>query len=122
MEKKFGTLQEFTTRKGIRVEIINSEVEGYSLRWTDEVGYYETHCYDFGETVPTRYKFPTNKHKKRFKCVDNEQYIFDLYKIIKRKRLLCKLDFSNISSIVYKFMKEKYGDKGIYYYGTQYVD
>lgn len=122
MEKKFGTLQEFTTRKGISVQIVNSEVEGYSLSWKDQDSYCKTQEYYYGETVPTNYKFPTNKHKKRFKCVDNEQFIFDLYKIIKSKKWIYKLGFSDVSSIVYKFMKDKYGDDAIKYFDTQYYD
>jgi len=115
-------LQEFTTRKGIKVKIVNSEKDGLSLYWEDEVGYKETHCYDYGETVGTNHQFRNKDVEKRYRRVTDEQIVIDLFNKIKRKKWFCKLHFSDISSIVYKHLKEIYGDDGVKYYCTGYVD
>ena len=115
--------QEFTTRKGIKVEIKKSEREGLSLCWEDEAGYIETHCYDYGETVPTNYEFRTKEHQKRYRRVSDEQIVIDLFNKIKRKRWFCKLGFDDVRSIVSNHLKEIYGvDEGFRYYYTGYVD
>lgn len=112
-------LQEFTTRKGVKVGIKKSETEGVSLKWYIM---YPSWCSDSGETVPTNYKFTTPKHKKKYTRISDEQVVIDLFNKIKRKRWLCKLDFSDISSIVYKHLKEVYGADGSKYYYTTYID
>jgi hypothetical protein len=115
-------LQEFTTKKGIKVEIKKSETEGLSLHWMDEEGWRNTHCYDYGETIPTNYEFRTKEHKKSYRRISDEQVVIDLFNKIKSKRWFCKLGFSDISSIIYKHLKEIYGDEGFRYYSTGYAD
>ena len=115
-------LQEFTTRKGIKVKIINSKKDGLSLHWEDEVGYRETHCYDYGETVGTNHQFRNKDVEKSYRRISDEQVVINLFNKIKRKRWFCKLGFSDVSSIVYKHLKELYGDDGYRYYSTGYAD
>jgi hypothetical protein len=112
-------LQEFTTRKGVRVRIKKSEEEGVLLYWDIT---YPSLCSDVGQTVPTNYKFPSLKHKKKYIRISDEQIVFDLFNKIKRKKWFCKLDFRNISTIVYKHLKEVYGDDCLKYYETNYID
>ena len=117
--KQNKKMENFKTKKGVEVSIVKSDTEGVSLKWYIT---YPSLCSDSGETVPTNYKFPTSKHKKKYTRVSDEQVVIDLFKKIKRKRWFCKLDFSDISSIVYKHLKEVYGDDGLKYYETNYID
>lgn len=112
-------LQQFTTRKGVKVSIKNSEQEGVSLSWYIM---YPTWCSDSGETVPTNFKFHSKKQEKRYTRISDEQVVYDLFNKLKCKKWLYKLDFSDISSIVYNHLKEVYGDKGEKYYYTNYID
>jgi len=112
-------LQEFTTRKGVIVKIKNSEEEGLSLSWRIE---YPGLCSDVGETVPTKHKFRNKKVEKIYKRIPEEQVVHDLFNKIKRKKLLNNLHFTDVSSIVYKHLKELYGDEGLRYYYTTYID
>ena len=109
----------FKTKKGVEVSIVKSEKEGVSLKWYIM---YPTWCSDSGETVPTNFKFISKKQEKRYTRISDEKVVYDLFNKIKRKRWLCKLDFSDISSIVYQHLKEVYGDDGCKYYYTNYID
>jgi hypothetical protein len=114
--------EEFVTRAGLRISLKNDD-EGVSVEWWDEKGYRESGgCYDWGETVPTKYRYPTKKHEKLFYRIQDEKIVYDLYKKIKSKRWYSKLSYNDVNSIVYKYMKELFGDDGCRYYGTGYVD
>ena len=111
--------QEFTTKKGVKVKIVNSEKDGLSLSWGIT---YPGLCSDYGETVGTNHQFRNKQVEKKYRRIPDEQVVNDLFKMIKTKRWLRKLDFSDISSIVYKHLKELYGDEGLRYYYTTYID
>ncbi len=112
-------IQEFTTKKGVKVKIVNSEKDGLSLRWNIT---YPSLCSDVGETVGTNHQFRNKQVEKMYRRITDEQVVYDLFNKIKRKKWLYKLEFNNISSIVFKHMKELYGDEGIRYYETKYID
>lgn len=115
-------LKQFTTRKGIIVQLKKSEEEGVSLYWEDEAAYKETHCYDYGETVPTKHKFRNKEVEKLYERITDEQIVIDLFNKIKRKKWLNKLDFSDVSSIVYQHLKQIYDKDCVKYYSKGYID
>ena len=111
-------LEELQTKKGVKVEV-RKNTDGYSLSWT----YMDkSTCLDAGETTPTEYKFPTAKHRRRFKRITDVQIVYDLFKAVKRKSRWSGLYFNDVSSIVYQNLKKVYGDDAVKYYDTQYID
>jgi hypothetical protein len=112
-------VQEFTTKKGVKVAIKNCEKDGLSLRWRIELG---GGCCDVGETIPTNFKFKTKKDEKSHRRITDEQVVNDLFNKIKSKKWLFKLDFTDVSQIIYKHLKELYGNDCFRYYETTYID
>ena len=112
-------LKEFTTKKGTIVKIRDSEKDGLSLTWRNELG---GGCCDVGETIPTKFKFKTKKDEISHRRISDEQIVLDLFNKIKHKKWLYKLDFTDVSQIIYKHLKELYGNDCFRYYETTYID
>ena len=101
----------------VQVKLIK-EQDGYSLSWSDHN--YNT-GWQVGQTTPTEYKYPSYKHRRRFKKITDKQILNDIFQSLKRTKWL-GLNFSKVSSIVYKHLQSVYGEDATKYYETKIID
>ena len=110
-------IKSFTTRKGTEVKLLKEE-DGYSLKWSE----LDSNCLDVGMTIPTEYKFPSQKYRKRFKRIPDKEILFKTYDKIKRRSFWKGLNFNEVSSTVGNFFEELLQEEPYKYYETKYID